>query len=331
MPYIPPQNRPPIDQAVDRLAARIAGQVSRSAETVEVSSRYRKSMLAIAHALRALQQGKAVGSSDEEFVASAVFEASKGYNQTGGWLGELNYAVTILIQAVPFKLYTAGTWEESLRYWLYAETVGALTRTAYDIHNAFDDDFVGNGLAGVFEDIKDEYKRRVNTAYEAAQIRKSGDCYDRSPYRTQLVETEVAGVKGYCEVQLPRQEPSLPASPESFPYKHVCVTGGTGTVGSVLLKTLLAQYPDIEQVATTYRSPDSPRVQRLPVSAKLHATIGDIADPVVVREALENAEVVFHLAGWLANTDLPENHDEVFITNGLATGLIARLVSNGRR
>ena len=38
----------------------------------------------------------------------------------------------------------------------------------------------------MFEDIKDEYKRRVNSAYEAAQILKSGDCYDYVPFRTQL-------------------------------------------------------------------------------------------------------------------------------------------------
>lgn len=67
---------------------------------------------------------------------------------------------------------------------------------------------MGNGLTGVFEDVKDEYKRRVNTAYEAAQILKSGDCYELAPYRTQLVADTVDGVAGWQEVMLPRRDPS---------------------------------------------------------------------------------------------------------------------------
>lgn len=68
------------------------------------------------------------------------------------------------------------------------------------------DDYTGNALAGVFEDVKDEYKRRVNTAYEAAQILKSGDCYEYSPFQTQLVAVNVDGVAGFQEVMLPRRQ-----------------------------------------------------------------------------------------------------------------------------
>jgi hypothetical protein len=75
------------------------------------------------------------------------------------------------------------------------------------MHEAFDNDWISNGIAGVFEDVKDEYKRRVNTAYEALQIRKSGDCYDKSPFRTQLVEFEASGTKGWIEVMLPQSNP----------------------------------------------------------------------------------------------------------------------------
>ncbi|MGC8516874.1 MAG: DUF6899 family protein, partial [Candidatus Acidifodinimicrobium sp.] len=48
-------------------------------------------------------------------------------------------------------------------------------------------DWIFDGIVGVLEDIKDEYKRRVNTAYEAVQIKKSGDCYD-TPYHTELID-----------------------------------------------------------------------------------------------------------------------------------------------
>jgi hypothetical protein len=140
-------------------------------------------------------------------LAQTLFAAAESYATRGGWLGELNYSLTRLIQAVPLKMVRKGAWTEALRYWLYAETVGALTRTAYDLHDRFGNDWIGNGLCGVFEDVKDEYKRRVNTAYEAAQILKSGDCYEMTSYRTQLVPTEVGGAKGWTEVMLPKQEP----------------------------------------------------------------------------------------------------------------------------
>jgi len=101
----------------------------------------------------------------------------------------------------------SGAWDESLRYWIYAETVGALVRTSYDIHARYANTWIGNGLAGVLVDVKDEYKRRVNTAYEAAQILKSGDCYDATPFHTRLVAFEHGGVRGYIEIMLPKAAP----------------------------------------------------------------------------------------------------------------------------
>ena len=106
------------------------------------------------------------------------------------------------------EMLVRRAWDESLRYWIYAQTVGALTRTAYELHARMADDFVGNGLTGVFEDVKDEYKRRVNSAYEAAQILKSGDCYEFAPFRTQVVPAKVDEVAGYQEVMLPKQKPA---------------------------------------------------------------------------------------------------------------------------
>jgi len=47
----------------------------------------------------------------------------------------------------------------------------------------------------------------VNTAYEAAQINKSGDCYDHVPYRTKLTPFSVGETEGFIEIQLPYQEP----------------------------------------------------------------------------------------------------------------------------
>ena len=74
------------------------------------------------------------------------------------------------------------------------------------MHARYANTWQGNGLAGVFEDVKDEYKRRVNTAYEAAQIIKSGDCYEATPYHTRLMPIEHNGVHGFFEIMLPKTE-----------------------------------------------------------------------------------------------------------------------------
>ena len=209
MPYIPPKNRPAIDEAVAKLAGELAARLKKEDATATISELYRESFIGVADFIADIESGAAgAPSGAEQELAQTIVEMAKAYNQQGGWLGELNYAVTTLIQAVPFRMYQDGVWQEALRYWLYAETVGALVRTSYEIHAKSTNNWVANGLAGVFEDVKDEYKRRVNTAYEAAQILKSGDCFNMSPFRTQLVETEVAGVKGYAEVMLPWQKPT---------------------------------------------------------------------------------------------------------------------------
>jgi len=212
MPYIPPQNRPAIDKHVDALAERIADVLDQNGQTAEISTLYRDAFSGIAQSIAALEAGNRPTDDEAGALAACIVDTAEVYGQKGGWTGELNYAITMLIQAVPYKLYRRGVWEECLRYWLYAQTVGALTRTAYDIHQSFDNDWVGNGLAGVFEDVKDELKRRVNSAYEAAQITKSGDCYSMVPFHTQLVPMEKDGVDGYIEIMLKQHEPEGPGS-----------------------------------------------------------------------------------------------------------------------
>lgn len=204
MPYIPPHNRPPIDQTVEVLAREIAGHLRESRETAGISVYYREVFMAMADWIAENESGgNPPTDSPARMAAASIIEAAKAYNQPGAWAGELNYALTRLIQMVPFLMFRDGLWEEPMRYWLYAQTVGALTRTACDVHTKAGNDYVGNALAGVFEDVKDEYKRRVNTSYEAAQITKSGDCFDLVPYRTELTPFEHNGIRGFIEIQLP--------------------------------------------------------------------------------------------------------------------------------
>ncbi len=117
-----------------------------------------------------------------------------------------------------------------------------------------------------------------------------------------------------------------------FPFERVAVTGGTGTVGSVFNKVLLAQVPHLKSIITSYRSANSPRVKRLPESEKVTAIRGNVADPDIVRQMVDNADAVFHLAGWLANTALPEHVIDVYITNCLSAVLFGkRTQQQGKR
>ena len=65
-----------------------------------------------------------------------------------------------------------------------------------------------------------EYKRRVNTSYEAEQIIKSGDCYD-TPYFTKLVDVvdKNGRVLGKMEIMVKRT-PELVES-DIFQYQLV--------------------------------------------------------------------------------------------------------------
>lgn len=109
-----------------------------------------------------------------------------------------------------------------------------------------------------------------------------------------------------------------------LPFKRVSVTGGTGTVGSQCIKVLLTQFPHVEQVTTTCRDPNGPRVKRIPDSPRVNVVTGDIADPAVLRRVADESEVVFHLAAWLANLDMPPLN-EVCITNSFVPGMLAKL------
>lgn len=133
-------------------------------------------------------------------IIQTIMVVSYAYGYQGAFLGELNYAITRLIQEVPKRLVEQGKQKSELKYLIYVLTISALIR-ARDLFFDFE-----NGIDGVFEDVKDEYKRRVNTSYEAAQIVKSGDCYD-TPYYTKLIKLVDQSGKhlGYQEIMIKRE------------------------------------------------------------------------------------------------------------------------------
>jgi hypothetical protein len=206
MPYISAKERPAIDEKVEALAEEVSSSLSRGEnKDTEVSEHYGEAFKEISRALLQLERGRKAGATGRtRSLAVEIFEG-EGSQDRGAWLGRLNYALTQLIQLVPEKMVEKGVWKEEFRYWVYAQTVGALTRSAMEIHTSEGEGWPVDGLVGVLTDVKDEYKRRVNSAYETFQIIKSGDCY-RTRYRTEPSEVkDSAGrVVGYSEVMKDR-------------------------------------------------------------------------------------------------------------------------------
>lgn len=211
MPYVPSKktdgvsdDREVLDAAVECLAKRAANVISNNRSLI---ASYEMIFSEVAKALNCFIRGGNIGRQNEESeLARVIFRISLKYGYEGAYLGELNYALTRFIQRVPQLKVESGAWDQELRYWIYAATVEALTYAASQCLSYG----YGLGIGGVFEDIKDEYKRRVNVAYEAAQILKNGDCYD-TPYYTRLIEVvdENGTLIGHQEVMLKRSDNTL--------------------------------------------------------------------------------------------------------------------------
>lgn len=209
MPYVPSKktdgkstDREVLDKAVEVLARDVAARITNNLSLIQV---YKETFLKVTRKLhRLLLICKKLPDSPESELAQAIYEVGEKYGYEGAFLGELNYSFTRFIQRVPQIIVEKGKWKEELRYWLYAATVEALTYAADKTK------YWSVGISGVFEDIKDEYKWRVNRSYEATQIIKSGDCYG-TPYYGRLVEVvdEDGNNIGHMEVWLKRSEKTL--------------------------------------------------------------------------------------------------------------------------
>ena len=229
LPYIAKENRPALDLAVGKLADKIVNESGDAANNRALAKTYADTILSVVGALEKLESGEKtfagawtarelvlrqqIGAKDMEAwaLAKTIFDETKKDGQSLDSVGLLNYSLTRFIQEVPEKMVKEGKWKEEFRYWTYAATISGLGRAEYKLQREADSlekelDSVEKSLrkmdqfdltinyAGVLRDVKDEYKRRVNTAYEAVQIEKSGDCYT-TQYRTEVVKLPDGGFK----------------------------------------------------------------------------------------------------------------------------------------
>jgi nucleoside-diphosphate-sugar epimerase len=101
---------------------------------------------------------------------------------------------------------------------------------------------------------------------------------------------------------------------------RVCVTGGTGFLGSYLVRDLLAAGTTVRVLARP-----SPRADRL-AAAGVEIVSGDLRDPASLARAVKDADIVYHLAAKVGAA--PRN--EYFETNvGGTENLLTACAGNG--
>lgn len=228
MPYVPSKktdgksdDRIRIDAKVVEVSKKIAEKIKTNRDILLV---YLEEFIKIGVELIQLEKIPILeypSNDKDKTLAEVIYDVGKKYNYEGAFLGELNYAITRLIQEVPKRLVEQDKQAKELRYFIYAYTVEALTRANY-YFNRLPDMY---GIGGVFEDIKDEYKVRVNKSYEIEQILKSGDCYD-TPYFNKIVEVinEEGKVVGHTYIELINDGKNVKL--DKMPYKLIVRENG---------------------------------------------------------------------------------------------------------
>jgi len=210
MPYVPSlktdgksQDRILIDEAVEKYSDYLVSKINTNNDVYFVLTDSFKHIGEII-----LLGGAKEAITEEARFATVILEVGKKYGYEGAFLGELNYGITRTIQVVPQKLAKQGKCRlmvgKELRYWLYAMIVDSLITTSISLAR----ENITYGVAGVFEDVKDEYKRRCNVSYEAEQIIEGGDCYEKAPYQTVLTEIRDVdnNLVGHIEIMITREK-----------------------------------------------------------------------------------------------------------------------------
>jgi nucleoside-diphosphate-sugar epimerase len=121
------------------------------------------------------------------------------------------------------------------------------------------------------------------------------------------------------------------ASP-GYPFKTVGLTGATGTVAAEFIGHLLEHAPELRCITASCRNTRNAKARHLATLDKVALIEGGILDLPVLRHIAASSDIVYHLAAWLANTVMPDSHEEIFTINCLSTAVIGRLCSQaGKR
>lgn len=107
--------------------------------------------------------------------------------------------------------------------------------------------------------------------------------------------------------------------PFSLKGKKILVTGGTGSIGSEVVRQALAAGPEVVRVFSRDETKQSELAQRLAAGTRARFLIGDVRDPDRVRRAFSDIDVVFHAAAMKHVSASEYNPFEAVQTNVLGT------------
>ena len=110
-----------------------------------------------------------------------------------------------------------------------------------------------------------------------------------------------------------------PFDPSFLRDKSVLVTGGTGTIGSEIVRQVLRCDPRVVRVFSRDESKQAHLRVQLPKDAPLRYLIGDVRDQSRLRVALEGIDVVFHAAALKHVSSCEYNPFEAVQTNVVGT------------
>lgn len=186
MPYIVPESREQLEPFIEDVVNEISTRFQTDGELVRALV---EAFLTISGSIKAyfsnheLNKHNAYQTLGLKIVRG--ISSTDSYEIRMGWAGDLNYCITRILILLPKKLMLLGILKKEFAYWMYACFVGALFEIANIVADTSGQDDIRGCLAGVFIDIKDEYKWRVNRAYERIKIQENGDCYKDAPFYTE--------------------------------------------------------------------------------------------------------------------------------------------------
>lgn len=112
---------------------------------------------------------------------------------------------------------------------------------------------------------------------------------------------------------------SSPATTAFYKGKRILVTGGTGSIGSEIVRQLLACEPAVVRVLSRDDSKQAELQQRLGPNARMRYLIGDVRDRERTTLAMERIDVVFHAAAMKHVPTCEYNPFEAAQTNVVGT------------
>jgi len=106
---------------------------------------------------------------------------------------------------------------------------------------------------------------------------------------------------------------------ETFKNKRILITGGTGSVGTELVRRLLEFNPSVIRIFSNDENALFDLEQELKESSNLRFLVGDVRDKERLRRATENIEIVFHAAALKHVPSCEYNPFEAVKTNVIGT------------